>query len=72
MSIAVSIRLPEFLAKELDEVSRATERPRSFHIQKALEAYVEEMADTQIALDRMRDPKDTIVSSANLRKHLGL
>lgn len=72
MSIAVSIRLPEFLAKELDEVSRATERPRSFHIQKALEAYIEEMADAQIALDRMRDPKDTIVSSANLRKHLGL
>ena len=72
MSIAVSIRLPELLAKELDEVSRATERPRSFHIQKALEAYVEEMADAQIALDRMRDPKDTIVSSANLRKRLGL
>jgi len=72
MSVAVSIRLPEPLAKELDEVSRATERPRSFHIQKALEAYVDEMADAQIALDRMRDPKDVIVSSTNLRKSLGL
>lgn len=72
MSVAVSIRLPEFLAKELDEVSRATERPRSFHIQKALEAYVEEMADAQVALDRMRDPKDSIISSATLRKRLAI
>jgi len=72
MSIAVSIRLPEILAKELDEVSRATERPRSFHIQKALEAYVEELADAQIALDRLHDPKDVIISSATLRKRLAL
>jgi RHH-type rel operon transcriptional repressor/antitoxin RelB len=72
MSIAVSIRLPEPLAKELDVVARATERPRSFHIQKALEAYVEEMADAQIALDRMRDPKDQVVSSTDMRKRLGV
>lgn len=72
MSTAVSIRLPERLAKELDHIAEETERPRSFHVQKALETYVEDFADVQIALDRLRDPKDPVISSRDLRKSLGL
>ncbi|MDD5262670.1 MAG: ribbon-helix-helix protein, CopG family [Methylacidiphilales bacterium] len=72
MSIAVSIRLPDVLAKELKSIAEETERPRSFHIQKALESYVEDFADVQIALDRLRDQKDSIISSRELRKSLGL
>lgn len=72
MSTAVSIRLPETLAKELDHIAEETERPRSFHVQKALETYIEDFADVQIALDRLRDPKDPVISSRDLRKSLGL
>jgi len=72
MSTAVSIRLPNTLAKELDHIADETERPRSFHIQKALESYIEDFADVQIALDRLRDPKDPVISSHELRKSLGL
>jgi RHH-type rel operon transcriptional repressor/antitoxin RelB len=72
MSTAVSIRLPDNLAKELDHISDETERPRSFHVQKALEAYVEDFADLRIALDRLHDPKDKLVSGKDLRKSLGL
>lgn len=72
MSIAVSIRLPDSLAKELDHISDETERPRSFHVQKALEAYVEDFADLRVALDRLRDPKDKLVSGKDMRKALGL
>ena len=72
MSTAVSIRLPSVLAKELDHIADETERPRSFHIQKALESYIEDFADVQIALDRLRDQKDPIVSSRAMRKALGL
>ncbi len=72
MSTAVSIRLPESLARELDHISKETERPRSFHVQKALESYVEDFADVQIALDRLRDHKDPVISSRELRKSLGL
>lgn len=72
MSTAVSIRLPEVLAKELDHIAEETERPRSFHVQKALETYVEDFADVQIALDRLRDHKDSVISSRDLRKSLGL
>jgi RHH-type transcriptional regulator, rel operon repressor / antitoxin RelB len=72
MSTAVSIRLPNTLARELDHIADETERPRSFHIQKALESYIEDFADVQIALDRLRDQKDHVISSNELRKSLGL
>jgi RHH-type transcriptional regulator, rel operon repressor / antitoxin RelB len=72
MSIAVSIRLPDIIAKELNHIAEETERPRSFHVQKALESYIDDFADIQIALDRLRDQKDPVVSSREMRKSLGL
>lgn len=72
MSTAVSVRLPDRLAKALDHIAKETERPRSFHLQKALEGYLEDFADVQIALDRLRDHKDPAISSRELRKSLGL
>jgi RHH-type rel operon transcriptional repressor/antitoxin RelB len=72
MSTAVSIRLPDIIAKELDHIAEETERPRSFHVQKALESYIDDFADVQIALDRLRDQKDPVVSSREMRKSLGL
>ncbi|MEI6971385.1 MAG: ribbon-helix-helix protein, CopG family [bacterium] len=72
MSTAVSIRLPDVLAKELEQIADETERPRSFHIQRALESYIEDFADVQIALDRLRDQKDPVVSSREMRRSLGL
>jgi RHH-type transcriptional regulator, rel operon repressor / antitoxin RelB len=72
MSTSVSVRLPDLLAVELAEVASATERSKSFVIQKALEAYLEEQADMQIALDRLNDPTDTVVSLDDMRSELGL
>ncbi|MEF3168148.1 MAG: ribbon-helix-helix protein, CopG family [Deltaproteobacteria bacterium] len=72
MSTTVSIRLPDNLVKELDQIAEETERPRSYHVQKALETYIKDFADLQIALDRLRDQSDTVVSSQDIRKSLGL
>lgn len=72
MSTALSIRLPEPLAKELNQIAEETERSRSFHVQKAIENYIEDFADIQIAIDRLRDTQDPVVSSRDLRKSLGL
>jgi len=72
MSTAVSIRLPDIIAKELNHIAEETERPRSFHVQKALESYIDDFADVQIALDRLRDQKDPVVSSREMRKSIGL
>jgi RHH-type rel operon transcriptional repressor/antitoxin RelB len=72
MSTAISIRLPDELAEQLEGVAKETDRPRSYIIQKALESYLEDFADLQIALDRLRDKSDSLVTSAEMRKSLGL
>ena len=72
MSTAISIRLPDEIAEKLDSVARETERSRSFIVQKAVESYLEDHADLQIALDRLRDASDPVVSSADMRKSLGV
>jgi RHH-type transcriptional regulator, rel operon repressor / antitoxin RelB len=72
MSTAISVRLPEHLASRLDDIAQETERSRSFIIQKALESYIEDFADLQVALDRLHDKGDEIVSAKEMRKALGL
>ncbi len=72
MNTAISVRLPKELAERLDGIAKETERSRSYIIQKALESYIEEYADLQIALDRLHDRTDTVISGRELRKSLGL
>ena len=72
MSTAISVRLPKNLADQLDSVVKETERPRSYIIQKAIESYIEDYADLQVALDRLHDRTDPIISGKELRKSLGL
>lgn len=72
MTKAISVRLPEELVSKLSEIAEETERPKSFHIQKALEAYLAEIADLQLALDRLQDTTDPIVTADDMRKQLEL
>jgi RHH-type rel operon transcriptional repressor/antitoxin RelB len=72
MSTAISVRLPKVLSDQLDGIAKETERPRSFIIQKALESYIEDFADLQIALDRLHDKSDAIISGKELRESLDL
>ena len=72
MSKAISIRIPEDMALKLSEIAKETERSKSFHVQKALEIYLSELADLQVALDRLRDTSDPLVTPDDMRKELGL
>ena len=72
MTTAISVRLPKELAEQLDSIAKETDRPRSYIIQKALESYIEDYADLQIALDRLHDKTDTIISGKEVRKILDL
>lgn len=72
MTTAISVRLPKSLAEQLDSIAEETERPRSYIIQKAIESYIEDYADLQVALDRLHDKTDPIISGRELRKSLGL
>jgi RHH-type transcriptional regulator, rel operon repressor / antitoxin RelB len=72
MSNSVSVRLPDRTAKALERLSKLTDRPKTYFIEKALESYLAEYADYQIALDRLRDKDDPVISSSELRKQLGI
>jgi predicted DNA-binding protein len=72
MSSTVSLRLPDKLLGLLDNLSTMLDRPKSYLIRKALENYIREYADYQIALERLRDKDDEIISSEELKKHLGI
>jgi RHH-type rel operon transcriptional repressor/antitoxin RelB len=72
MSTAISVRIRDDLALKLSEISKETERPKSFHIQKAIETYLSDIADLQIALDRLHDPSDPIVSLEKMRENIDL
>ncbi|MCK6620723.1 MAG: DNA-binding protein [Calditrichaceae bacterium] len=68
----ISARVPEDIVKKLAAVAKETERPVSFHVIKALEYYLSELVDLQIALDRLNDPTDELVSLEEAKKELGL
>ena len=72
MSKAISIRIPDDLALKLSDIAEETERSKSFHVVKALETYLAEMADLQVALDRLHDTSDPIVTTDDMRKELEL
>ncbi|MBW1783415.1 MAG: DNA-binding protein [Deltaproteobacteria bacterium] len=72
MSKALSVRVSDELALKLSEIAEETERPKSFHVQKALEAYLSEIADLQVAYDRLHDTTDPVISLDDMRKELEL
>ncbi len=72
MSTALSVRLPDKLAKELNSIALATERSKSFLVQKAIESYLRDQADLQLSFDRLRDTSDSIISIEEMRKEIDL
>ncbi len=72
MSKALSVRVSDELALKLSEIAEETERPKSFHVQKALESYLSEIADLQVAYDRLHDMSDPVISIEGMRKELEL
>lgn len=72
MSKAISIRLDEQVLKELEALSKATERSRTFLINEAIMTYIAEYADYRVALDRLLDKDDELISGSELRRRLGI
>jgi RHH-type rel operon transcriptional repressor/antitoxin RelB len=71
MSSSLSVRLPDRTARALEKLSKLTDRPKTYFVEKALESYLAEYADYQIARDRLKDKDDPIISSADLKRRLG-
>ncbi|MDG6910994.1 MAG: ribbon-helix-helix protein, CopG family [Nitrososphaerota archaeon] len=68
MSEAVSVRLPEDIAKRLGELAKSLDRPKTYIVTKALKEYLEEYEDYLVALHRLNDKDDRLVSEKELAK----
>lgn len=67
-----SVRIPDGLASRLEAVAKATKRTKSSFIIEALEHYLEEREDLEIALARLRDPGTQWVDHEDVRDELGI
>ena len=68
MSKATSVKLPEDVAKRLDELARSLDRPKTYIVTKAIREYLEEYEDYLIALHRLNDKDDRTISEKELVK----
>lgn len=66
----VTTRLTPEVVQALDQIAEVRRRSRAEVVREAVDLYLEEWADYSIALDRLRDPADPIISLAELRAEL--
>jgi RHH-type rel operon transcriptional repressor/antitoxin RelB len=65
-----SVRLPENIDMQLEQLCGITRRSKSFYIKEALMRYLEDIADYHIAVDRISRPGRTFLTTKELLKEL--
>jgi RHH-type rel operon transcriptional repressor/antitoxin RelB len=68
----LSVRLPESLKEQIEKIAKATERPKSYFVRKALEMYLEEISDYAIALDRYTDKDAEYLTTEEVKREIGV
>lgn len=71
MTNVVATRFSDEILAELDDVARELRRTRAELVRRAVEIYLAEYAEHQIALERLNDPTDPVVSTDELWADLG-
>ena len=72
ISTSISIRIPDDLAQSLESLAETIDRPKTYVIRKAIEEYLRDYADYLIALERLKDKEDKIVSDGEMMELLGI
>ncbi len=70
--VTQSVRIPDDLAERLEALKRASKRSKSSLILEAIERYLEEREDLEVALARFRDPGAEWVDHRTVRRELDL
>ena len=72
MATSITVRVPDNLVDQLDELAVSLERSRAYLVKKAMEMYLSEYADYLIALERLRNTNDDIISMREMKNLLGI
>ena len=73
--MAVSIRLDPEIELRLDQLAAKTGRAKSYYLRELIEGGLDDLEDFYLAdatMERVRKGQENIVSSAKVRKELGL
>ena len=70
MSLQVTARLPAPVVAALDRAATELRRSRAEVIRLAVENYLEDLDDLSVAIDRLRDPSDTVLDWGQVRCEL--
>ena len=66
----ITARVPDELVEALDAAAEALKRSRADIIRHALERYLEDYDDLDVALERLRDPADPVLDWDEVRQEL--
>ena len=66
----ITTRLPDELIKSLEEVASKLKRPRAEIVRQALERYLEDYQDLDLAVERLRDPADPVLDWNDVKREL--
>jgi len=71
MTKTISARLPLKMISSIEEVAAERKRKRGDIVRDALEVYLDTWADYQIAIERLKDAQDEILSEKEFLGELG-
>ena len=71
MTKTISARLPLNMISSIEEVAVERKRKRGDIVRDALEIYLDTWADYQIAMERLKDAQDEILSEKEFLGELG-
>lgn len=66
----ITARVPDELVDALDAAAEDLKRSRADIIRQALERYLEDYDDLEVALERLRDPTDPVLDWDQVRHEL--
>ncbi len=66
----ITARVPDDLARQLDDAAALLKRSRAQVVRQALEYYLEHIEDLRLGLQRLRDSADPILDWTDVRGEL--
>jgi RHH-type rel operon transcriptional repressor/antitoxin RelB len=68
----LSVRLDEEVEKELKEAASALGRSQAWIVREAVRYYLDELADLEVAMERLKDPRAQWIDHEDVKRELGL
>ena len=66
----ITATLPDDLVRKIDRVAVRLNSSRAKLVEQAVECYLDDVEDYQLALDRLNDPTDAVLDWQDVRREL--